>query len=89
MKLATFSVAKTIDNQAKPIIDSERTTKINARSGWTLFLILLTSVVIYKQRFSMKTRLCNIFKTATAIILTNAITESPYKVLLDSSKRKP
>ena len=35
----------------------------------------------------MEMRLCNIFKTTKAIILTNTITENPYKVLLDSSKR--
>ena len=73
MKLKTFSV-----NQAKLITDSESSTKINVKSGWALFLTLLTSAVIYKQRLS------NIFKTTKAIIL---FIESPYKVLLDSSKR--
>ena len=78
MKLTTFSVARTKDNQAKLITDSESSTKINVRSGWALFLILLTSAVIHKQRLS------NIFKTTKAITL---FIESPYKVLLYSSKR--
>ena len=78
MKLKTFSVARTKNNQAKLITDSESSTKINEKSGQALFLTLLTSAVTYKQRFS------NIFKTTKAIIL---FTESPYKVLLDSSKR--
>ena len=43
MKLATFSLAKAKGNQAKLIAESEITTK---GSGWGLFLILLTSVVI-------------------------------------------
>ena len=46
MKLTTFSVARTKDNQAKLITDSESSTKINVRSGWALFLILLMSAVI-------------------------------------------
>lgn len=88
MKQATFSVARTKDNQAKLITDSESTTKINAKPGWALFLILLTLAVISKQRFCMETRLGNIFKTAKAIILVDTIIESPYKGLLDSSKIK-
>ena len=51
MKLTTFFVARTKDNQAINNIlkDSESTTKINAKSVWALFLILLTSAVIYKD----------------------------------------
>ena len=88
MKLTTFSVVGTKDNEAKLIIYSESTTKVNARSGGALFLSLLTSAVIYKQRFSTETRLGNIFKTTKAIILTNTIIKRPYKVSLDSSKTK-
>ena len=82
MKLVTFFVARTKNSLAKIITDSETTTKINVRSGWVLSLILLTSAVIYKE-----TRLCNIFKTKKVMILTNAIIKSPYKVLLNLSKR--
>ena len=31
--------------------DSESTTKINVRSDWALFRILLTLAIIYKQNF--------------------------------------
>ena len=82
MKLTIFSIARTKDNQAKLITDSESTKitkgtiKINRKSSWTLFLIVLTSAVIYKD-FSMKTRLRNIFKIIKTIILTNTIIENP------------
>ena len=66
--------------------DSESTTKINKRPSWALFLILLTSVVIYKD-FWMETRLCNIFETTKAIIFTNTILGNPYKVLQYLSNR--
>ena len=59
MKLTTFSVARTKHNSARLITDSESTIKINVTSGWSLFLILLTSAVIYKD-FWMETSLCNI-----------------------------
>ena len=49
MKLTTFSVARTKHNSARLITDSESTIKINVTSGWSLFLILLTSTVIYKD----------------------------------------
>ena len=87
MKLITSSVVRAKYNQIKLITDSE-STKINVRSGCAFSLILHMSAVIYKQRFSMETRLRNIFKTTKVIILTNTIIESPYKILLDSSKRK-
>ena len=76
MKLTTFSIARTKHNYAKIMTDSESTTKINVRPGWVLFPILLTSAVIYKD-FCMEMRLCNIFKTKKAIILTNTIIENP------------
>ena len=63
MKLTIFSVARTKDNQAKLITDSESFTRINVRSCWAIFLILLTSAAIHKQRLS------NIIKTTKAIIL--------------------
>ena len=37
--------------QTKLMTDSESTTKINVRSDWALFRILLTLAIIYKQRF--------------------------------------
>ena len=51
MKLKTFSVSRTNDNQARLITNSESTIKINARSRWAIFLILITLAVICKQRF--------------------------------------
>ena len=51
MKLTTCSVAKTKHNKGKLITDSKSTTKIDVRPDQALFLILLMSAVIYKQRF--------------------------------------
>ena len=45
MKLTTFFLALTIENQAEGILDSERTFKINVRSCWTSFEISVTSAV--------------------------------------------
>ena len=45
MKLTTFSVAKTKDNYAKLITDSESSTKINVRSGWALLSLLLLATL--------------------------------------------
>ena len=70
MKPATFFISST-----------ESSIKIKVRSHGTLFLILLTSAVICKQRLL---RLCNIFKTANAITLSKTVLESPYEVLQGS-----
>ena len=44
--------------------------------------------VIYKH-FCIETRLCNIFKTTNAIILTSIVIESSHKVLLDLLLKRP
>ena len=51
-KLTTFSAARIIDNNTKLTADSESTIKINIKSLGRLFVILLMSVVSYKQRLS-------------------------------------
>ena len=61
---------------------------MNERSGWALFLILLTLAVIYKD-FCMETRLCNIFETTKAIILTNTIIETLIKFYKIYKKEQP
>ena len=51
---------------------------------WTLFETLLMSAVICKQKRLHEneiTKLWSFFKTASAIMLSKAILESPYKVL--------
>ena len=46
VKLTTFSTAQGTKNQIKPIADPKSTLKINMRSRWTVFQILLMSAVI-------------------------------------------
>ena len=60
---------------------SESSIKIKLRLHCTFFIILLTAAVIYKERFCVETRLCNIIKAANSITLVNTILESTYKVL--------
>ena len=50
MKLATFFISSTKFIFTKLLSVSERLIKIKVRSHWALFLILLPSAVIYKQR---------------------------------------
>ena len=50
MKLTTFFLARTIENWAKRMLDSERTFKIKVRSYWTVFEISLISAVICISR---------------------------------------
>ena len=85
MKLTTFSVAKTKENKAKLITSNILTNNYQNKCKIVsaLFLILLTYAIIYKD-FCMKTRLSNIFEITKIIIL---FIESPYKVLIHSSKR--
>ena len=47
MKLTTFSSAKKIKKETKPMRNSESTSKIKVRSRWAFFKILLMSVVIF------------------------------------------
>ena len=75
----TFSTAK---NETKPIADPKSTSKINMRSFWTVFQILLMSAVFAFKRFCMETRLSNILKTANATKCRKTILESTYQVVL-------
>ena len=65
---------------------SESSGKIKVMSSLTHFVILLTSVVIYRD-FCMETRLYNICKTTNAMTLNKTILESTYKVLQSSLKK--
>ena len=67
MKLATFFISSTKFIFTKLLSVSERLIKIKVRSHWALFLDLIPSAVIYKQRLCIETRLSNIFKTTNAI----------------------
>ena len=54
-------------------------------SRWTLFVILLTSAVICKQRrFAWNQDYADILKTENAGTLSKTISESPHKVLQGS-----
>ena len=53
--------------------------KINVKSAWTFFLIMLT--LIKNKDFCMKTILCNDFITTNDMALTKAVLESSYRVL--------
>ena len=46
VKLTTTPTAYETKNEAKPIADPKRTSKINMRSRWTVFQILPMSAVI-------------------------------------------
>ena len=50
VKLPTFSTAQGTQNQIKPIADTKSKLKINMRSRWTVFQILLLSAVIFIQK---------------------------------------
>ena len=65
---------------------SESSIKIKVKLHGALFVVLLTSAVIYKQRLLHGTSLYNIFKTANALTLARSSLESPYKVLQCSWK---
>ena len=78
MKLATFFVSSTKCIFRKLLSFSESSIKIKVRSRWVLFLILLQQLFANND-LCMKTRLCNIFKTANAMTLTKTILESPYE----------
>ena len=47
LKIPIFFLAKTIENQVKWMLDSERTFEIKLRLGWIVFEILFTSAIIY------------------------------------------
>ena len=46
VKLTTFSLVRTIKNEAKWMLNSERTFKIKEKSRWTVFEISLATTVI-------------------------------------------
>ena len=50
-------------------------------SYWSLSKILLTSAVIWKQKYLHENDIWNIFKTTNVMTLIKIIVESPYKVL--------
>ena len=66
MKLETFFISSTRLIFTKLLAVSESSIKIKVRFHLTLFEILFSSAVIYKN-FYMETRLCNIFKTVNAM----------------------
>ena len=77
-KLTTFSTAQGTKNETKLIADPKSTSKINVRSRWTVFKILLMPAV---KTFCMETRLYNILKTTNATKFIKSISESTYEVV--------
>ena len=51
LKLTTIFISITRDIYTKLLTFSENSVKMKVTSSWTLFVILLTSAVIFKQRF--------------------------------------
>ena len=81
-KLTTFFIPATGDIYTKLLTFAESSRKIKVTLLWTLFVILLTSAVVYKQRlFCIEKRFCYVFKTTNAMTLTETILENNYKVL--------
>ena len=83
MKLTTFFLAITIENQEKWMLEFEWAFKIKARPRWTVFEISLTSAVI-----CIENRLYNIFKNTNVTKFTNSIVKSSYRALQATSKWK-
>ena len=85
VKLTTFFFVRTIENQAKLILDSEITFKIKVRSPHLeqfCELRLRQQLFAFKE-FCMEMRLSNIFKTTNISKLIKAILENSHRVLQD------
>lgn len=76
MKLTIFYVSRTKHNYTKPLTASENTLKIKVILHWIFFEISLMSAVVYKQKFCMKIRLHNTFKTTNVMMFINTILEN-------------
>ena len=79
----TFSTAKKTKNETKPVRNSESMLKIKVKSFWTFFTFCLCQQLFAFEKFSMETRLYNIFKTKKATKLAKSILKISFKVLLE------
>ena len=62
LELKTFFVSTTRDIYTKLLTFSGSSAKINVRSGWTFFVILLMSAVIWKQRLLRRNEILQYFR---------------------------
>lgn len=76
MKLTIFYVSRVKHNYTKLLTASENTLKIKVILHWIFFEISHMSVVVCKQKFCMKIRLHNTFKTTNVMMLINTILEN-------------
>ena len=88
MKLTTLFLRRIIENEAKWMLDSDRTFKIKARSAWTVFEKVFFQQLFALKEFRMEKRLSNIFETTNIIKLSKAILKSFYRVLQVTCKWK-
>ena len=86
MKLAILFISTTRRIFTKLLDVSESSIKIKVRSDQTLFVILLTLAVIYKQRLLDRNEIVQYLHNSKLITLAKIILESLYKVLQDSWK---
>ena len=79
VKLTTIFISESKSCQKKGTPDFNRTLTINVMLRWTLFKVLLKSAAIATKDFSMKTWLCNVFRTTklTKTLLVSSFLKSP------------
>ena len=80
LELPTFFIPTTSDIYTKMLYFSENSVKIKVKLHWEFFITFLMSAIICKSRFCLETRLSNFFKAAYAMMLTETILESTYKI---------
>ena len=81
MKLTTFFISITRCIFSKQLPFSESLQKLRLGYIGPLSEFCFFKQLIANKEFCMKTRLCNIFKTANAVTLAKTISEIPYNVL--------